>query len=107
MSDPTVPEASGQLGREVAARMQPMHSRRRTRLGPQQRAGMVAGKMARFGFLNGRSILARRMLGQDVSARVDGTDLLPVGMQLDLWLAVAERERQRMRPTPSQLERSM
>src|SRR3954469_21194726 len=89
----------------VASRYEPMHARRAARVAPERRAGMVAGKAARFGFLNGRSILARRAVGQQVAARVGGTELLPVGMQLDLWLAVAER--QRMRPTPSAMERSM
>ncbi|MEY2451734.1 MAG: hypothetical protein QOD92_1308, partial [Acidimicrobiaceae bacterium] len=107
MADPIAPDAAVRLGREVSARLQPLHLRRRTRIAPEHRAGVVAGKASRFGFLNGRSILARRMLGQSVSARVDGTDLLPVGMQLDLWLAIAERERERMRPTPSRMEQNM
>ncbi|MEY2461253.1 MAG: hypothetical protein QOG30_3083, partial [Acidimicrobiaceae bacterium] len=95
------------LGHAVAARYEPAHVRRLARVAPERRAGAVAAKSARFGFLNGRSILARRALGQHVSARVSGTALLPVGMQPDLWMAIAEQERQRMRPSPSRLEQNM
>jgi hypothetical protein len=95
------------LGRDVFARFTPPHARRAARIAPERRAGMVAAKAARFGLLNGRSVIARRVMGERVAARVSGTELLPVALPTDLWLAVAENERNRMRPTPSPLEQHM
>jgi len=93
VSDISEPDRRGDLGRAAAARFQPQRMRpalmRRSAL---PRIGVLAGQIARFGELTGRSLLARRSVGAISSIGLGSTSSLPISVpRAEVWLPFVHR----------------